>query len=168
MNERISPIGLSALVLGLILTIKLFGGIDASLNAVFGNMLLFFGIVSVFFSISRKNRGGIFIGVLSFMIGTLVFVINNYDIMLTNKLILPSLFFILSAPFLFLFFNDLTQKIFLYIFFFLFFSGIASIIFYSQFEWIRFSASISRTVINLWPYLLIIIGIGVLTDRRIR
>ena len=166
MKNRISPFGLTIFSLGVLLILKFIGEVDTSIDNIYSNMLMFFGIVSVFVFMNRRNKGGLFIGVLAFMVGTTMFVFNHYDIMTTNKIILPALLFIVSMPFLFLIIDDGSQKIFLYISLFLLISAIGSLIFYSEFGWIRFSASISRTVFNLWPYIFIIVGIGVLTDRR--
>lgn len=100
------------------------------------------------------------------MTGVLLYILNNFDIMSTNRIIIFSLFLILAIGFLFLFLNDFSEKVFLVVSIVLILPGYTSLLFYDSFEWIRFSASICRTILNLWQFLLIIIGVGVLTDRR--
>ncbi|MEN8191586.1 MAG: hypothetical protein ABFS12_02140 [Bacteroidota bacterium] len=165
MKNRISPSGLAFIVLGVVLILKLFGEITTSYEKIYGNMLLFYGIVSVYVSMGNEKRGSLFLGVVSFMIGVLLYVLNNFDIMSTSRIILPAVFFVLSAAFLFLFLDDFQGKIFLYVSLVLIIAGSISLLFFNSFEWISFSASISRTVFGLWPYLFIIVGIGIITDR---
>ncbi len=166
MKNKVSTLALSLIVLGILLLLKLAGEVTAPYKDIYINMLLFYGIVSVFVNMGTQNKGGLFVGVLSFMVGVVLYVINHFDIMSTNRLILPSLFFVLAAGFLFLFFDDFSERIFLYVFLFLILAGYLSNIFYDSAEWIRFSAESSKIILSQWEYLFIIIGLGVITDRR--
>lgn len=166
MNSKTSPLALSLIVLGILLLLKLAGEIIAPYTDIYGNILLFYGIVSVFMNMGGRNKGGLFIGVLSFMIGVFLYVLNHFDIMSTNRMILPALFFVLASGFLFLFFDNFSEKTFLFISLFLILAGYLSSVFYDSSEWIRFSAESSKIILSQWEYLFIIIGLGVITDRR--
>ena len=166
MNNKISPLALSFIVLGFVLLLKLVGEVTAPYSNIYANMFLFYGIISVFINIGKQRKGGLFVGAISFMIGVLLYTLNHYNIMSTNQIILPATFFVLSSGFLFLFFDDFSKKIFLYISLLLILSGCFSIVGYDSSEWIKFSASTSRTILAHWEYLIIIIGVGILTDRR--
>ena len=165
--NRVSPLALTFIVLGVILFLKLFGEIIASETHIYGNMLLFYGIVSVFMNMGKQRKGVLFLGVFSFMLGVLLYVMNNFDIMSTNRMILPALFFIFGSGFLFIYFDDLSETIFLIISILLILAGYFTFAFYDSFELIRFSASISKKTLDYWEYLFIIIGVGIITDRRI-
>ncbi len=166
MNNKISPLALSLIVLGFVLLLKLVGEVTAPYADIYGNMFLFYGIVSVFMNMSKQRKGALFVGVLSFMVGVLSYILNHFNIMSTNQIILPATFFILSSGFLFLLFDDVSEKIFLFISLLLILAGYLSIALYDSSEVIKFSASISRTILSQWEYIIIIIGVGVLTDRR--
>ncbi len=162
MKNKISPFALSLIVLGVVLILKTIGEVTAPFNYIYGNMLLFYGIVSVFINIGSKRKGALFIGVLSFMVGVVLFVFNHYDILSTSRMILPSLFLILSIGFLFLYFDNFSERLFLFISFFLFLAGYLSNYFYDSVWLIEYSVIISKAVLNQWEYLIIIIGTGVL------
>lgn len=166
MNNKISPLAISLIALSFVLLLKLVGEVTASHTNIYGNMFLFYGIVSVFINMSKQRKGGLFVGALSFMIGVLLYTLNHYNVMSTNQIILPAMFFVLSSGFLFLFFDDFSEKTFLYISLILILCGCFSIVGYDSSEWIKLSASTSRTILAHWEYLIIIIGVGILTDRR--
>ena len=115
----------------------------------------------------KQRKGALFVGVLAFMVGVLIYVTNNFDIMSTNRIILPALFFSFAAGFLFIYFDNFSEKIFLIISAFLFLAGYITFAFFDTFEIIRFSASVTKTTLDYWEYLFIIIGLGIITDRRI-
>ena len=106
MYNRISVLGLTLVVLGVILILKLIGEINPSYGKIYGNMLLFYGLISVFVSMDNGKRGNLFLGVISFMSGILLYILYNFDILSTNKIILPVLFFVLSAAWFFLFLDN--------------------------------------------------------------
>lgn len=157
---------LSFVVLGFVLLLKLVGEVTASYDNIYGNMFLFYGIVSVFVNMGKHRKGALFVGVLSFMVGVLLYTFNHFNIMSTNQIILPVTFFTLGSGFLFLFFDDFSEKIFLYTSLLLILSGGLSAVVYDSSEFIKLSASTSRTILAHWEYLIIIIGVGILTDRR--
>lgn len=166
MNNKISPLALSFIVLGFVLLLKLVGEVTASYNNIYGNMFLFYGIVSVFINIGKQRKGALFVGVLSFMVGVLSYIFNHYNIISSNQIIFPATFIALGSGFLFLFLDDFSEKLFLYISLILILYGGLSIVLYDSSEFIKFSASTSRTILDHWEYLIIIIGVGILTDRR--
>lgn len=165
--NRFAPLALTFIALGIILFLKLFGEITAPDTQIYGNMLLFCGIVSVFVNMGKQRKGSLFLGVFSFMIGVLFYVMNNFDIMSTNRIILPALFFVFGSGFLFIYLDDLSEITFLIVSVFLMLAAYFTFAFYDSFESIRFSASISKTTLDYWEYLFIIIGVGIITDRRI-
>ncbi|VAX24622.1 hypothetical protein MNBD_IGNAVI01-1724 [hydrothermal vent metagenome] len=166
MNSKVSPLALTLIVLGILLLLKLAGEVTVPYTDIYGNMLLFYGIVSVFMNMGKQNKGGLFVGVLSFMIGVLLYVLNHLDIMSTNRMVLPAFFYILASSFLFLYFDDFSEKIFLFISLFLILAGYLSSVYYDSSELIRFSAENSKIILSQWEYLFIIIGLGVIADRR--
>ena len=166
LKNKVSPLALSLIVLGLLLLLKLIGEVKAPYADIYGNSLLFYGVVSVFVNMGGRNKGGLFVGVLSFMVGVVLYVVNHFDIMSTNRMILPALFFVLAAGFLFLFLDDFSERTFLFISLFLILIGYLSSVLYDSSEWIRFSAESSKIILSQWEYLFIIIGLGVITDRR--
>jgi len=167
LNNKVSSIGLTLIILGILLLMKLFGIIKVQTNEIYGNMMLFFGITSVFFNVGKNRRGELFLGASVFMLGVLFHVLNNYDILNTNRLFLPSILFITATGFIILFLDNYKERSFLLVSIALYFISFFTIEFYSDFGIIRFANSTGFLILEFWPILIILIGVGIMAERKI-
>lgn len=95
--------------------LRIFGLIYLNINEIFGYAFILFGISAVSLMFGREKRGILFVGSAIFLIGLLIIVIYNFDIIRTNEIVLPSLLFILGISFLVLFIDDSSSKNTLYL-----------------------------------------------------
>ena len=167
LNNKVSSIGLTLIVLGILLLMKLLGIITVKTNEIYGNMMLFLGITSVFFNVGKNRRGELFLGASVFMLGVLFHVLNNYDILNTNRLFLPSLLFITATGFIILFLDNQREKSFLLVSIVLYLLSFITVKYYSDYGIISFTNSIGFLVLEFWPVLIILIGVGLMVERKI-
>ena len=154
---------LTFLILSLVL--KLFNVINISISELFGYTLIFFGINLVYTSLGKSRRGTLFSGTFIFLLGMLLFIINNFSFLNTNELIFPSLLFILGICFLMLFFDDMTGRKQLIISITLIITGTFVTIFAGTLTLSSFFSNIPVIISKYWIAGLIIIGMILLINR---
>jgi len=133
---------------------------------VLGIVFLFYGFFAVSFSFGTNKHGILFLGVSLFLIGLelllpLIFVINY-----SAGYFATSLFFILGAANLMLFLNSRELKF--HLIFGILLIVISIVIPYSEIFWL-IDLAVDKTVLillNIWPVILIIAGVGILTSRK--
>jgi hypothetical protein len=101
--------------LALAIVLKLFGIIDVENTELIGYAMIFYGINLVYLSFGGKQQGLLFTGTVFFLVGLLLFLINNFEFINNREIIFPSMLFILGTGFLMLFLNNTSKKNFLLI-----------------------------------------------------
>ncbi len=130
--------------------LRIFGLIYLNINEIFGYAFILFGISAVSLMFGRNRRGVLFIGSAIFLIGLLIIVIYNFDIIRTNAILLPSLLFILGISFLLLFIDDTKNKSTLYLFLIFSLVGLAMTLWEGTITFGRFSNSIIDIIKEFW------------------
>ncbi len=133
---------------------------------VLGIVFLLYGFFAVSFSFGTNKHGILFLGVSLFLIGLelllpLIFVINY-----SAGYFATSVFFILGAANLMLFFSSRELKF--HLVFGILLIVISMVIPYSEIFWL-IDLAVDKTVLillNIWPVILIIAGVGILTSRK--
>ena len=99
--------------LALSIILKLFGIIDVENTELIGYAMIFYGINLVYLSFGGKQQGLLFTGTVFFLVGLLLFLINNFEFINNKEIIFPSILLILGTGFLMLFLDNTSKKNFL-------------------------------------------------------
>lgn len=155
------------LVIGiLIYALSLTGIIPFPVKLIASWLLMIYGIISVTFTIGMQKRGLLFVNTAAFMIGIILFISGNYLFLNPRALIFPSTLFIIGSGFLMLFFDDMSNKIFLYASLTLFVFAVSSVWFTRTFGIMKFINALSAIIIDYSPIFIILIGVSILAGRR--
>ena len=166
MFKNLSIITYIAVFLVLAVLLKLVGLINSSYTELGSYALIFYGISTVYVSIGKNKRNLLFVGTTAFLIGVELFITSNYDFLRVSHLVLPSIFFILGAGFLILFFDDYSNKLLLII------SAIfivSAIYFFHRLGTFNFSNFIKSSLsisIKYWPVIIIIAALIIILNRN--
>lgn len=163
-----SVIAYLIIFLALTLLLKFLGIINITYYELAGYVLIFYGVGIVYTSMGLNKKISLFLGVILFFTGLLIFVINNYDITKFSNIVLPSIFFILGAGFLVLFIDDYDNKLLAVISVIFFISGIFFFLKLGTFSFSDFIKSILSIITKYWPLVLIITAIIVLLNKKQR
>jgi hypothetical protein len=112
-SQPILTYTLSFLILAVIF--KIIGLLNLNNEEILAYTFIFYGISSVYLSLGRDKKFRIFLGTVVFLIGIILFVLNNFDINNISKIIFPSILFILGIGFLMLYLDNINDKAMLYI-----------------------------------------------------
>lgn len=148
--------------------LKLVGLINISFTELAGYLLIFYGIGTVYTSMGRNKKKLLFLGVVSFFVGLVLFVMNNYDITKFSNIILPSIFFILGAGFLVLFIDEYGNKLLAAISIIFFVSGLFFFSKLGTFSVSDFAKSVLSITIKYWPVVVILTAIILLFNKKQR
>ncbi len=141
----------------LFIFLKIFGLIYLNINEIFGYAFVLFGISAVFLMFGQNRRGILFIGSTIFLIGLLIIVIYNFDIIRTNAIVIPALLFILGISFLVLFVDDGKNKNTLYLFLIFSLAGLVITLLGGTITLNRFFNSIVDVIAEFWFIILLAI-----------
>jgi len=152
----------------LTILLRFLGIINIASSEVIGYGLIFFGGASVYISLGRNQKITLFLGTTIFLVGILLYVINNFLIFWDSYLLIPSLLIIPSLGFFVLFVEDYRNKRLLLISLLLFLFGLSTVVLYGQFNLNLFLSSIISVASNYWRviFILAIIFIIVLWEER--
>jgi hypothetical protein len=145
--------------------LRIFNIIDFNSNEILSYAFILYGISVVYVSLGRNKRITLFFGSILFLIGIVLFVINNFDFMHPGQLLFPSLIFIIGISLLIVFFDNSSNIGLLVISCIFLFFGIIYTIFFGSISANLFLLSIERIVLKYWPVLIIILGIIFLIGR---
>ncbi len=155
----------SFLLLGVIYLLKYFQIISVTFNEILSIIFVFYGILTVYTTLGEGRRFLAILAAITFFIGVILYITCNFDILNTQRIIYPSILFILGGCFVILFFDNPKEKIFL----------ISGMILWAISIFIIFSFKniIAYLLLNyLWnillsfyPFFLMIIGISFLARR---
>jgi hypothetical protein len=151
--------------LTLSIVLKLFGIIDFISVELIGYALIFYGITLVYTSFGNKQTVILFIGSSLFLVGLILFLINNYEFN-SKEIIFPSLLLIIGINFLMLFFDDPTRKGYLAISLTSIISAIIVTTLLGSITVKTFFTSIINIGDKYWPIVLIAVGLVILLNRE--
>ena len=147
------------LFLTLSLMLKLLGFLEISLGEIVGYGLIFYGISIVYLAFGRGHRISLFIGAVFFLIGIVLFIVNNFIIFWNIQLFYPVALFIAGIAFIMLFLDDMSKKKPFIIGTVLIFTGMIISIFSGHFNLQLFNESLLNVAVSYWPVALIVAGI---------
>ena len=150
------------LFLGLALILKFFGFISLTASEILSYALIFYGISDVYLSIGNNRKIPLFIGTIFFLVGILLYVLNNFLIFWEPQLLVPSLLIIPGIAYLMLNYDNPSNKKFLIIGTVLIFMGLLVIIINGQFNLLLFYQSLFRISSLYWQIALVAAGILIL------
>lgn len=140
--------------------------IEIEVNDILSFGLMAYGLVSVYFSLGTHRRGNVFINTILFMIGVTIYVLNHYDFISTNEVILPVMLFLVGSGFLMLYIDDSTNRVFLI-------SAIVLLAAFGFYIWLgrtirilSLANTFAGVLLDYYPVFLILIGIIVLLNRK--
>lgn len=96
--------------LALALILKIFGIIFLTGSELFGYAFIFFGISSAYVSLGQQQAPSLFLGTIIFLIGILLYVINNFLIFWNSQLYIPVSMLMVGIAFFMVFFDDTSRK----------------------------------------------------------
>jgi len=131
-------------------------------------LFLFWGVVLVLTSMNDNSRGLLFLGSLIFMAGIVLLVINEFEILNPLKIVLPSVLLSFGAAFFLLFVQNHKEKVFLFTSIILFGISILLIVLLKDHQLYNIANRVSFLILEFWPILLTLIGLGVMLNRNYR
>jgi hypothetical protein len=162
-NQPIIIYLLTFLALSFIL--KFFDVINVTITELTAYAMIFYGINLVYTSFGKNRRGVLFGGAFLFLLGLVIFLINNFDFANTNEIIFPSLLFIMGICFFMLFFDDTSKKNPLYISLTFILTGIIVTVIAGTLSFSSFSEMVIIILSRYWPVIIIVIGVILLIHR---
>lgn len=151
--------------LALSFILKFLNVINVSFAELTGYALIFYGINLVYISFSKSRRVVLFSGTLLFLIGLILFLVNNFEFSDANEIIFPSILFIFGICFLMLFLDDTSKKNSLIISLTFMFTGSLVTTIVGEITISSFFNTVIIIVSSYWPVALIVIGIILLIHR---
>jgi hypothetical protein len=146
--------------------LKFFGIITTSTGKLVSYAFLLYGIVSVYMTMGTHRRAGLFLGTAIFLTGVVLFIIEYFDIIQPGILVLPSLLFIVGAGFLMLFFDDYSNRVFLYTSAILVFFSFLSAFLTRRVPLFGFAGRIASELLDYYPVFIILLGVYILLNRK--
>jgi hypothetical protein len=150
------------LFLGLALLLKFFGFISISGSEIISYALIFYGISDVYLSLGNNRRFSLFLGTVLFLVGVLLYVLNNFLIFWGPEILLPSAFIIPGIAYLMLNYDNPSNKKFLIIGTILIITGFTVTIINGKFNLSRFYQSVLKISSLYWQIALVSAGILIL------
>ncbi len=148
---------LSFIIIAILL--KLFGIIDFANSEILGYAMIFYGISSVYFSLGKDQKLHLFTGTVVFLIGILLFIINNFEIFNIEQLIPPSIMLIGGVGFIMLFIDEDSNFVSLIIGVVFVIIGITVTIKYGTINFVGFLEALWRVSKIYWAIFIVILGI---------
>ena len=144
------------LFLSLTLLLEFFGIINFSSGEIIGYALILYGISDVYLSLGRNRKYSLFFGTVFFLVGILLFVLNNFIVFWGPMLLLPTALFIPGAAYLMLYLDNPSNKRFPVIGIVLVTAGLIAIILNGQFNFTSFYNSLLKIATIYWQIVLLI------------
>jgi len=152
-KQSFRTIQTTVVVFSLAFILKLIGFINAENSTLISYGLLFYGIISVYLSIGTLQKGFLFFNASVFMAGVILFLTDSFVFINTKLLLLPAMYFILSAGFIILFWDNYKEKLFLVIAGVSFFFGLALIIMCGSYNFKNLLLTTSEFILKYYPSL---------------
>ena len=161
-------LGFTLIVTGLLNLINLFGIAALNFNEYYYYILQFIGLAFVFTSIGKSNYGMLFAGSTLFMTGVTLLVVNQFEILSPVKIILPSVLVISGTGFIMLYIDNMQENTFLILSVIQFAIAILLIKFGNEYSIINRAGRVAYLILEFWPVLISLLGIGILVNRKRR
>lgn len=143
-----------------------FGVIDVDVHDILSFGLMSYGIVSVYFALGTHRRGHLFISTILFMLGVIIYVVNHYNFINPNSVILPAMLFITASGFLMLYIDESNNRVFLI-------SAIVLLAAFGFYIWLgrnirifSFANTVAGVLLDYYPFVIILVGIIILLNRK--
>jgi len=164
LNRNI-PFASALILFGLISIFIEFELISLNKENILAYTLIYFGIYSFYieFSISRLRS---IIGASSFFIGIILFLSSHFIILHYSKILFPTILFVLSVNFLYLFIESSKNKSFLILGLTLFALAIFAMLGNKYYPLIDLINRISDLLFRYWYLVLILIGLELVLNRK--
>ncbi len=146
--------------------LKLFGIIDVEGSEILGYLFIFFGISIVYLFMGKRKSGIVFTGTAVFLVGIVLFLLNNFDFPNPSELIFPSTFFIVGISSFMVFVDDSTHNIFLPISIILLLFGLIFTFIIGSLSFNSFTSSFVKILMKYWPVAIILVGLLFLLWER--
>lgn len=166
--SNVSKILLAAglIIIGILSLLRLLGVFSFSTEIAGAYFLLFYGLVFVSANLGKDNRGMLFLGAVIFIAGVVLFVIFYYEILSPIKTLLPSILFAVGSGFLILYIDNKNEKVFLIVAIILYLASFLLIKLTDSFPAINYANRIAFVILELWPVLILLLGISLLINRK--
>lgn len=165
MFSRNVPLAVGLILFGILSILISFKIVSYDDEIIIYYVLIYFGVHSFYKEMNNNPKRAI-IGIVSFMLGLILFVKNSYSLVSYSKIIFPSIGFTLGIIFLYLNLYSVGNKLFLFSGLFLILFSLLIIIFNKQFSFIEFINSTIELLVKYWYLLAIIIGFEILIDKK--
>jgi hypothetical protein len=145
--------------LALALILKIFGIISLSGSELVGYAFVFFGVSSSYVSFGQDQPLSLFLGTIIFLIGILLYIVNNFLIFWNSQLYLPTSLLMVGIAFLMVYYDDTKRKKVIILSGIFLLLGIIFTITIGNISFVSFYGSMFRVAGNYWPVIIITIGI---------
>lgn len=145
--------------LALSLILKIFGVISISVSELLGYSFIFFGISSSYVSLGQQQPLSLFLGTIIFLIGILLYVVNNFLIFWNQQLFLPASLLMIGIAFFMVYFDDMKRKKSSLASAGFILLGMVSTIIIGNINFTSFYNSVFKVAGNYWPVLIVTAGI---------
>jgi hypothetical protein len=159
-------LSISLVILGLLLLLRWVGLFTFEIQTITGLSLTIFGLFNAHLSLVKENRKGLLLSSILFLVGIALVVKSVYELPDTRGLILVSILFISGAGFLILYFENSTQKVFLWSAILLFALSISSITLLRMAGLFRLTNKIADIFEVFWPVVLTLFGMSLFVNRK--
>jgi len=158
-------VSISLIILGFLLLLHYFGLIALQGGEIYGFILVSYSIVSVYILSGSGQKGKLFLAGVLFILGMLLIILGNYEILSPLKLFLPTILFAAGAGFALLFVDNFRETVFLVISLILLAAGIFTSIYFNLFGTIQSANQIALVIYYYWPVIFILIGFSIILNR---
>jgi len=131
-----------------------------------GYIFIFFGLSYAFNSFGKNKQGVLFTSTVIFLVGLLLFILSNFEILQPSHLILPAALMIIGIAFLMVWFDGEMKNQILFLSTVFIFSGILLTILKGAITFRSFSISLINMTEKYWPVLLIFAGVFLIYRKR--
>jgi hypothetical protein len=158
-KQSFKVIQTTVIVFSLAYILYLIGFIDANSSTLISYGLLFYGVISVYLSIGTAQKGYLFFNTLVFMTGVVFFLTENFVFINPVALLIPAVYFILSAGFIILYIDNYSEKLFLMVAGSSFVVGFIIILLYGNYNFRILLQGISDFILKFYPLAIILLGL---------
>ncbi len=156
----------SLITLGAMLMLQYIGIIGGAGGEIYGFILAGYGIISVYILSGSGQKGKLFLSGVLFILGVLLIILGNYEILSPVKLLLPTILFAAGTGFALLFADNHREPVFLVISVVLLAAGIFASIYFNLFSTIQAANKIALVIYQYWPVIFILIGFSIILNRN--
>lgn len=164
-HSQITILALISLFIIVAVILNISGLIEISPKELFGYIMIFYGIATVYTSFSEENKFLIFIGSVIFLSGIVISLPSHFDFIKPLNIFVPSSILITGISLFIVYFDNTKNKTILLASLILTVAGLIFILAARQIQIEVFGESILKIIEVYWPVFLIISGITVILKR---